>query len=85
MKAPTITPSWVAAFFSLANTWLLLALLGPDELEALTFPRPLLNTEPSSGLSDREYMCTVNKTGSYLTLMLVKLVELVVRDLRWSE
>ena len=63
MKAPTITPSCVAAFFSLAKTWLLFELLGPAlDLAAL----PLLNTEPSSGL----------------TLMLVKLVVLVVRDLR---
>ena len=67
MKAPTIPPSCVAAFFSLAKTWLLLLeLLEPAPGWAA--PLPLLNTEPSSGL----------------TLMLVKLVELAARDLRCS-
>ena len=69
MKAPTITPSCVAAFFSLAKTWLLLfELLEPAPGLAAPLPLPLLNTEPSSGL----------------TLMLVKLVVLAARDLRCS-
>ena len=46
MKAPTITPSCVAAFFSLARTWLLLVFVARG-LAALA----PLNTEPNSGLT----------------------------------